>query len=98
MEKELHREMQRFVTPKTTFEELYYYMNKFIEDNGYFNLDFLGNLGHSIVKQKNDRIYIEKGNTTRLLGFFLFILRILLLFWPICFPFLLASRIFSFVL
>lgn len=66
LEKELHREMQTFVTPNTTFEELYYYMNKVIEDKGYINLDFMGNLGHSIVKNKNDRIYIEKGNTTRL--------------------------------
>lgn len=64
MEKELHKEMQKFVTRDTTFEQLYYYMNKVIEDNGYINLDFMGNLGHSIVKQKNDRIYIEKGNTT----------------------------------
>ncbi len=30
------------------------------------NLDFLGNLGHSIEKNKNDRIYIEKGNRKRL--------------------------------
>lgn len=66
MEKKLHKEMMQFVTPETTFEELYYHMNKFIEDNGYINLDFMGNLGHSIVKQKNDRIYIEKGNTTKL--------------------------------
>lgn len=64
MERELHEEMKRFVTPKTTFEELYYYMNKYIEEKGYINLDFMGNLGHSIVKEKNDRIYIEKGNTT----------------------------------
>lgn len=49
-----------------TIEELYYYMNKFIEANGYINLDFMGNLGHSIVKQKSDRIYIEKGNTSKL--------------------------------
>lgn len=66
MEKKLHREMQKFVTPNTTFEELYYHINKVIEDNGYINLDFMGNLGHSIAKKKNDRIYIEKGNTTRL--------------------------------
>lgn len=26
----------------------------------------MGNLGHSIVKQKNDRIYIEKGNKSKL--------------------------------
>lgn len=61
-EKSLHEEMCRFVTPQTTFEELYYYMNQVIEDKGYRNLDFLGNLGHSIVKKKEDRIYIEKGN------------------------------------
>ena len=66
MEKSLHNEMQKFVTPDTTFEELYHYINRIIEENGYINLDFMGNLGHSIVKKKNDRIYIEKGNTTRL--------------------------------
>ena len=66
MEKELHRKMRSFVTPDTTFEELYEYMNQVIKENGYINLDFMGNLGHSIVKQKGDRIYIEKGNRTRL--------------------------------
>ena len=66
MEKELHRKMRSFVTPDTTFEELYEYMNQVIKENGYINLDFMGNLGHSIVKQKGERIYIEKGNRTRL--------------------------------
>lgn len=62
MEEYLHQEMCKFVIPKTTFEELYYYINSVIEEKGYINLDFMGNLGHSIVKQKNDRVYIEKGN------------------------------------
>lgn len=62
MEEALHNELRRFVTPDITFEQLYYYMNDYIRNNGYINLDFLGNLGHSIVKDKNDRIYIEKGN------------------------------------
>ena len=66
MEEYLHEEMCRFVTPKTTFEELYYYINNIIEQKGYINLDFMGNLGHSIVRQKNDRVYIEKGNQTSL--------------------------------
>ena len=66
MEDFLHNELIKFATPKTTFEELYYHMNHLIEENGYINLDFLGNLGHSIVKQKNDRIYIEKGNLSYL--------------------------------
>ncbi len=73
-EKELHSIMRGFVTLKTTFEELYYHMNRVIEEHGFINLDFLGNLGHSIEKQKSDRIYIEKGNTTCLgdVAFFTF--------------------------
>lgn len=62
MEEFLHEEMCKFVTPRTTFEELYYYINGIIEEKGYINLDFMGNLGHSIVRQKNDRVYIEKEN------------------------------------
>lgn len=66
MEDFLHEELLRFATPQTTFEELYYHMNRVIEEKGFVNLDFMGNLGHSIVRQKSDRIYIEKGNTTPL--------------------------------
>jgi methionine aminopeptidase len=62
MEEELHKELIAFATPQTTFEELYCHINKLITDRGFINLDFLGNLGHSIVKDKNDRIYTEKGN------------------------------------
>lgn len=63
MENFLHDELFKFATQKTTFEELYYHMNHVIEGKGFINLDFMGNLGHSIVKRKNDRIYIEKGNS-----------------------------------
>ena len=66
MEEELHAELLRFATPQTTFEELYFHINQLITDRGFINLDFLGNLGHSIVKDKNDRIYTEKGNTAPL--------------------------------
>lgn len=62
----LHSELLAFVTPQTTFEQVYNRMNKLISDRGYINLDFMGNLGHSIVTDKNDRIYIEKGNTAAL--------------------------------
>lgn len=65
-EEKLHGEMIRFARPDTTFEELYYHMNAFIGGNGFVNLDFAGNLGHSIVQRKEDRIYIEKGNNARL--------------------------------
>ena len=74
MEDYLHGELKRFVSPATTFEELYYHMNGLIESKGFINLDFSGNLGHSIVRQKKDRVYIEKGNTVRLgdVAFFTF--------------------------
>lgn len=68
MEEKLHDKLKEFATPSTTFEELFYSMNRFISDSGYENLDFLGNLGHSIAKSKIKRIYIEKGNRTRLSG------------------------------
>lgn len=66
MEEELHKELVAFATPQTTFEELYYHINQLIASHGFINLDFLGNLGHSIVKDKNDRIYTEKGNAAPL--------------------------------
>ena len=62
MEEYLHKTLIDVAIPDMTFEELYY----FIVKEGFLNLDFFGNLGHSIVKNKNDRIYIEKGNKTRL--------------------------------
>ncbi len=70
----LHKELFRYVTQYTTFEELYYYMNEFIVQHGFINLDFMGNLGHSIEKQKSDRLYIEKGNKRKLcdVGLFTF--------------------------
>ncbi|MBE5876198.1 MAG: aminopeptidase P family protein [Lachnospiraceae bacterium] len=66
MEEMLHSELIKFATPDTTFEELYYHMNEFIVEKGFINLDFMGNLGHSIVRNKNDRIYVEKGNQHKL--------------------------------
>lgn len=66
MEKRLHNRMLEIVSHEVTFEELYHQMNKFIQAEGYINLDFMGNLGHSIVRKKEDRIYIEKGDCTKL--------------------------------
>ena len=66
MEAYLHEAMLGFVNEITTFEELFYYINDQIKAHGYVNLDFLRNLGHSIVKDKRQRIYIEKGNTAKL--------------------------------
>ena len=66
MEELLHKELLKYVSMDTTFEELYYHMNALIQKHGFVNLDFLGNLGHSIVTKSEDRIYIEKGNKKKL--------------------------------
>ncbi len=66
MEEKLHSELISFAAPETTFEELYLHINSFISEQGFVNLDFMGNLGHSIAKRKDDRIYIEKGNQAAL--------------------------------
>ena len=55
-----------FAHPDVTFEELYRFGNEQIRASGFQNLDFLGNLGHSIEKQREDRCYIEEGNSCRL--------------------------------
>lgn len=66
MEEKLHQELKRFATPTTTFAELYEHINHYIVQSGFVNLDFKGNLGHSIAKSKKSRIYIEPSNRTRL--------------------------------
>lgn len=66
MESYLHKLLTDKAAEDMTFEELYYYMNSVISRHGFQNLDFLGNLGHSIAENKDDRIYIENGNKTRL--------------------------------
>lgn len=74
MEEQLHHEMLNYVTTMTTFEELFFYINEYINRCGYINLDFMGNLGHSIEREKDKRIYIEKGNALKLsdVSFFTF--------------------------
>ncbi len=44
MEDKLHSEMTAFVNMETTFEELYYHINELILNEGFINLDFIGNL------------------------------------------------------
>ena len=66
MEQYLHKLLIENVTINMTFEELFYYINDIISEHGFLNLDFAGNLGHSIVENKDKRIYIEKGNKVKL--------------------------------
>lgn len=73
-EHRLHEAMQTFTRPATTFGELYAFGNAEIGRHGYENLDYRGNLGHSIETKLADRRYIERGNDDPLgaAGFFTF--------------------------
>lgn len=66
MELYLHKTLMESVNADMTFEKLYFDLNAKITGSGFINFDFHGNLGHSIVEAKNERIYIEKGNHTKL--------------------------------
>ncbi|MFA5855303.1 MAG: M24 family metallopeptidase [Candidatus Gracilibacteria bacterium] len=65
-EKTLHREFRLLAQADMSFEEIYTKINTLIDELGFENLDFNKNLGHSIVKQKDDRVYIKAGNATLL--------------------------------
>ncbi len=67
LEASLHAEMRGFVTPDTTFGELFDFAGSLITAHGFENLDLLGNVGHSIATRLEDRVFIEAGNT-RCLG------------------------------
>ncbi|MFA5872233.1 MAG: M24 family metallopeptidase [Parcubacteria group bacterium] len=58
----LHREFQKMISEGMAFEEAYQRINSLINELDYENLDFKKNLGHSIEKKKDNRIYIEAGS------------------------------------
>ncbi len=60
--KVLHTEMQHTVQADMTFHELFEWTNQRITTAGFENLDFLGNVGHSIATRREDRQYIEAKN------------------------------------
>lgn len=58
----LHQDLLLKASLDMTFNELYQIFNKEIVESGFINLDFNGNLGHSIEENLSDRVYIEAGN------------------------------------
>lgn len=62
----LHAAMRRTVHPTMKFHELFDWANRYIAACGFENLDFLGNVGHSLATRREDRQYIEAGNTCSL--------------------------------
>lgn len=61
-EEMLHRALPAAAVPEMTFDALSRRMNRMIADAGFVNLDFRGNLGHSIAADRDSRIYLEAGN------------------------------------
>jgi Xaa-Pro aminopeptidase len=62
---ELHAGMKSFMSSRTSFHELFCWANEQIAAAGFENLDFRGNVGHSIVTRREDRQYIEAGNHSK---------------------------------
>ncbi len=48
--------------PDMTYEAVFEVLGAEIQKLGFRNLDFKGNLGHSIEIDQADRVYLEKGN------------------------------------
>lgn len=63
---ELHTVVRRFATPGTRMNELCAFANEQIAAAGYENLDFLGNVGHSLAQTLGEREFIDESNRTRL--------------------------------
>ena len=59
----LHQKLFENANPDMTLEALYYTLNEEIVKIGFTNLDFHGNLGHSVEIDEADRIYIERGSS-----------------------------------
>mgnify|MGYP001575596477 CR=1 FL=1 len=57
----LHAELSQIAHPDMTGAELFDWANTRIKALGFRNLDFLGNVGHSIATRREDRFFIEQG-------------------------------------
>lgn len=66
LENRLHTHFKNFVKIGMTYSQIYTEMNNQIKSLGYENLDFGGNVGHSIEINKDDRLYFEKNNIKNL--------------------------------
>ncbi|MDE2429492.1 MAG: aminopeptidase P family protein [Burkholderiales bacterium] len=59
---QMHTQMQKIVRPNTTFGQLFDWANMRIRQNGFVNLDYKNNVGHSIAIDRDDRQYIQSNN------------------------------------
>lgn len=62
----LHQYFRKVISPEISMGELFDSVNRVIDENGYQNLDFNKNLGHTIEKKKEARKYFESGNAIKI--------------------------------
>ena len=65
-ERSLHGSFRQYARPEATFAELFELMTSEIASLGFENLDFMGNVGHSIGEGREGRSYFAKGHRARL--------------------------------
>ena len=61
VEQILHAELREIAHPEMTCAALFDWANVRIKALGFRNLDFLGNVGHSITTRREERCFIEQG-------------------------------------
>ena len=59
----LHARLLEIAVPEMPLDTLYQVMNQEITALGFENLDYRGNLGHTIEAHESERVYIERGST-----------------------------------
>lgn len=63
LEEKLHAAAVDFVDESTTFEQLHAHINAIIEKEGWVNLDYHQNFGHTIENLSADRVQIAAGES-----------------------------------
>lgn len=62
----IHQELMKWLKPQHTLHQLFEWANVRIREKGFVNLDFRGNVGHSIVSKREDRHFIQADDHTPL--------------------------------
>lgn len=58
----LQAEMRSLIQPQVSFGQLFEWTNVRIRESGFVNLDYRGNVGHSIATSREDRQFIQANN------------------------------------
>ena len=70
----IHQELLKWLKPHHTLHQLFQWANVKIREKGFVNLDFRGNVGHSLASSRDERHFIQADDHTPLgeISFFSF--------------------------